>query len=250
MKGVIQLSYNKKIWANGDLITKEGMNNIEYGIYDAHDKINAINNKVEENTTDTNTAKQDISDIKLQIGTEELTTTSKKIKGAINDLSSQIKDIANNQIPEQYLQASVDNYINNNHGGLASKTDVDILKNRQVIEFTPVNELPTNLDWNEKGYMWDSTGNMVQSSYANNTQALKTKLPVIEGYTYEFNRFQGNYFLYDKDGINGIQYSNTSPDPLKITIPKGVCFIGINVDTSSMALNKLTYFNSISLFFK
>ena len=72
------MSYNKKIWANGDLITKEGMNNIEYGIYDAHDKINAINNKVEENTTDTNTAKQDISDIKLQIGTEELTTTSKK----------------------------------------------------------------------------------------------------------------------------------------------------------------------------
>ena len=89
------MSYNKRTWANGDLITKERMNNIEDGIYDAHDKINAINNKVEENTTDTNTAKQDISDIKLQIGTEELTTTSKKIKGAINDLSSQIKDIEN-----------------------------------------------------------------------------------------------------------------------------------------------------------
>ena len=88
------MSYNKKIWANGDLITKEGMNNIEYGIYDAHDKINAINNKVEENTTDTNTAIQDISDIKLQIGTEELTTTSKKIKGAINELDSQIKEKA------------------------------------------------------------------------------------------------------------------------------------------------------------
>ena len=96
------MSYNKKIWANGDLITKEGMNNIEYGIYDAHDKINAINNKVEENTTDTNTAKQDISDIKLQIGTEELTTTSKKIKGAINDLSSQIKDITTYITPEMF----------------------------------------------------------------------------------------------------------------------------------------------------
>ena len=87
------MSYNKKIWANGDLITKERMNNIEDGIYDAHDKINAINNKVEDNTTDTNTARQDISDIKLQIGTEELTTTSKKIKGAINDLNSQILNI-------------------------------------------------------------------------------------------------------------------------------------------------------------
>ena len=51
MKGVIQLSYNKKIWANGDLITKERMNNIEDGIFDAHDKITAINNKVEENTS-------------------------------------------------------------------------------------------------------------------------------------------------------------------------------------------------------
>ena len=47
------MSYNKKIWANGDLITKEGMNNIENGIYDAHTKINETNNKVEENTTDT-----------------------------------------------------------------------------------------------------------------------------------------------------------------------------------------------------
>ena len=89
------MSYNKRIWANGDLITKEGMNNIEDGIYDAHDKIDAINNKVEENTNDTNTARQDISDIKTEIGTEELTTTSKKIKGAINELSSQIKETEN-----------------------------------------------------------------------------------------------------------------------------------------------------------
>ena len=210
-----------------------------------------LENKIEEakNSStpyDDTEVKTDINNIKTDLGTEELTTTAKNIKAAINEHDSQIKDIANNQIPEQYLQASVDNYINNNHGGLASKTDVDILKNRQVIEFTPVNELPRNLDWNEKGYMWDSTGNMVQSSYANNTQALKTKLPVIEGYTYEFNRFQGNYFLYDKDGINGIQYSNTSSTPLKITIPKGICFIGINVDTSSMGLYRLTYFNRLT----
>ena len=88
------MSYNKRTWANGDLITKERMNNIEDGIYDAHDEINAINNKVEENTTDTNTAKQDISDIKLQIGAEELTTNAKEVKGAINEVNSQIKDIA------------------------------------------------------------------------------------------------------------------------------------------------------------
>ena len=106
------MSYNKRIWANGDLITKERMNNIEDGIFDAHDKINAINNKVEENTTDTNTAKQDISDIKLQIGTEELTTTSKKIKGAINNLNSQINDITNNKADKDTTQ-SIQQQVNN-----------------------------------------------------------------------------------------------------------------------------------------
>ena len=90
------MSYNKNIWKRKDRITKEKLNHMEDGIYTAHDEINVINNKVEENRTDTNTARQDINDIKLQIGTEELTTTSKKIKGAINDLSSQIKEIKNN----------------------------------------------------------------------------------------------------------------------------------------------------------
>ena len=40
------MSYNKKIWKNGDIITKERMNNIEDGIYDAHDEINAIDNEL------------------------------------------------------------------------------------------------------------------------------------------------------------------------------------------------------------
>ena len=104
------MSYNKRPWANGDLITKERMNNIENGIYNAHDNINVINNKVEENTNNTNTVRQDISDIKLQIGTEELTTTSKKIKGAINDLSSQIKEKANISTTDN-LQSQINNLV-------------------------------------------------------------------------------------------------------------------------------------------
>lgn len=127
-----------------------------------------------------------------------------------------------------------------------SDVNVDILKSRQVIEFSPVNELPSELVWNEKGYMWDATGNIVQSSYAKDIQALKTKLPVTEGYTYEFSRLQGNYFLYDKDGRNGVQRTNTSSSPLKIIIPKGICYIGINVDTLSMGLQRLTYFNRLT----
>ena len=38
------MSYNKKIKKNGDIITKEGMNNIEDGIYNAHEEINTLKN--------------------------------------------------------------------------------------------------------------------------------------------------------------------------------------------------------------
>ena len=57
------MSYNKRVWANGDLITKERMNNIEDGIYDAHDKIDAINNEIEDNTIDINELKSKVWDI-------------------------------------------------------------------------------------------------------------------------------------------------------------------------------------------
>ena len=44
------MSYNKRTWANGDLITKERMNNIENGIYDAHDEIGKIKNNTSSGT--------------------------------------------------------------------------------------------------------------------------------------------------------------------------------------------------------
>ena len=50
------MSYNKRVWANGDLITKEKINHMEDGIYDAHDKINAIDNDLSSQIKDiTNT---------------------------------------------------------------------------------------------------------------------------------------------------------------------------------------------------
>ena len=103
-------NYNKTTWETGDRITDAKLSKIENGIYDAHNKINVINDKVEENTTNTNTAKQDINDIKLQIGTEELTTTSKKLKGAINELGSQINDKAD-EADLQIERKRIDNII-------------------------------------------------------------------------------------------------------------------------------------------
>lgn len=44
------MAYNKKTWANGDLITKESMNNIENGISDAHVEIEKIKNNTSSGT--------------------------------------------------------------------------------------------------------------------------------------------------------------------------------------------------------
>ena len=44
------MAYNKKTWANGDLITKESMNNIENGIYKAHDEIETLKNNTSSGT--------------------------------------------------------------------------------------------------------------------------------------------------------------------------------------------------------
>lgn len=54
---------------------------------------------IKENNT---TMKKDINDIKASIGTEALTTTAKDLKGAVNEVSAQYKDIAN-LINENYF---------------------------------------------------------------------------------------------------------------------------------------------------
>ena len=36
------MSYNKNVWKRKDRITKEKLNHIENGIYDAHDKIKGV----------------------------------------------------------------------------------------------------------------------------------------------------------------------------------------------------------------
>ena len=72
------MAYNKKTWANGDLITKESMNNIENGIYTAHDEIKTLKNNTLDNTT---------------LIDDNSTTTNKTWSSS--KIDSQIKDIAN-----------------------------------------------------------------------------------------------------------------------------------------------------------
>ena len=64
--------------------------NVEGALEEIDSKIKNI----EDNGYDDTQIKQDIVNIKTEIGTEELTTTDQTIKGAVNEIDSQIKDNA------------------------------------------------------------------------------------------------------------------------------------------------------------
>ena len=93
------MSYNKKVWKSGDRITKEALNNMENGIEAAHQ-----NSGGSGTSYDDTAIKTDINTIKTDLGTDELTTTAKNVKGAVNEVVAQYKDIANNKADKNDLQ--------------------------------------------------------------------------------------------------------------------------------------------------
>lgn len=90
------MSYNKKVWKSGDRITKEALNNMENGIEAAHQ-----NSGGSGTSYDDTAIKNDINNIKTDLGTDELTTTAKDVKGAVNEVAAQYKDIENLFTTEQ-----------------------------------------------------------------------------------------------------------------------------------------------------
>ena len=84
------MSYNKRVWKSGDRITKEALNNMENGIYEAHQ-----NSGGSGTSYDDTAIRNDITGIKTDLGTNELATTAKTVKGAVNELNTKIWDIQN-----------------------------------------------------------------------------------------------------------------------------------------------------------
>lgn len=101
------MSYNKKVWKSGDRITKEALNNMENGIEAAHQ-----NSGGSGTSYDDTEIKTDINTIKTDLGTEELTTTAKNVKGAVNEVAAQYKDIANLFSTEQTNSSFIIKYGN------------------------------------------------------------------------------------------------------------------------------------------
>ena len=84
--------YKKKLWKTGDIMKQEDINNIENGIYEAHQELQNLHNY------DDTVIKNDIKNIKTDLGTAQLTTTAKDVKGAVNEVNSQCKDIEQKKI--------------------------------------------------------------------------------------------------------------------------------------------------------
>ena len=101
--------------------------NVEGALEEIDSKIKNI----EDNGYDDTQIKQDIVNIKTEIGTEELTTTDQTIKGAVNEIDSQIKDI------ENQINTSKDYYILKSPNGIQYKVVVD---NNGVLKAIGINE--------------------------------------------------------------------------------------------------------------
>ena len=100
------MAYKKKVWKTGDIMKQEDINNIENGIYEAHQELKNLHNY------DDTEIKTDINTIKTDLGTEELTTTAKDVKGAVNEVAAQYKDIANKTMTneERNKLSNLENY--------------------------------------------------------------------------------------------------------------------------------------------
>ena len=114
-------TYNQTNWGNGDVISSAKLNKLEKVAKDNVDKVNKMpaksiveggkiylakedGTKLDSGTElpaggtgtsyDDTEIKTDINTIKTDLGTEELTTTAKNVKGAVNEVAAQYKDIA------------------------------------------------------------------------------------------------------------------------------------------------------------
>lgn len=67
------MAYKKKVWKTGDIMKQEDINNIENGIYEAHQELQNLHN-------------YDDTEIKNIIGSGTLSTTAQDLKGAINEV--------------------------------------------------------------------------------------------------------------------------------------------------------------------
>ena len=187
----------------------------------------------------------DIETINSQLVTKTNETRTNNIQAQINSLVLGAVGDGNNA---EVVQARGEHEVLNDRL-LYNEENLSIVYDREVNQFTPINEMPTLLNWSEIGHMCTSNGSIVSSEYAGSTRAIK--LPLKGGCTYQIDKFYGNYYLYDKNGENGKEMLYHQPDtipydPLIINVPKNVGYIGLNLTTSASSIEDFTKFLRIT----
>lgn len=155
-------TYNQTNWGNGDVISSAKLNKLEKVAKDNVDKVNKMpaksiveggkiylakedGTKLDSGTElpaggtgtsyDDTEIKSDINTIKTDLGTEELTTTAKTVKGAVNEVAAQYKDIAKKvenvgEPTQEQINAAIDKAIEDGKltGGGINSTAKNLLQ--------------------------------------------------------------------------------------------------------------------------
>ena len=136
------MSYEPTIWENGKTpINADNLNKIENELSLLSTNTEALQGEVDEAKADINTLQSKVATLESEpfVDTEAREEVA-TVKNDILNLDARVDQIANNQIPEEYLQASINNFIANNESGLATKTDLTELDNKLSNEISNAND--------------------------------------------------------------------------------------------------------------
>lgn len=154
-------NYIREIHQDGDILSASIINKFEEAL-DTNTK--AIKNGTGTSYDDTE-IKTDINTIKTDLGTEELTTTAKTVKGAVNEVAAQYKDVANKTIIEgnKIYLAKADGTKLDNGTTLPTSTGTILSNNIKTYKCEDVGELfspPSNyIAWCPNNIIYDKEVN-------------------------------------------------------------------------------------------
>lgn len=183
--------YIKTNWNDGDIITNASLNKIEDGIYTTNENVTATKKYVDDNM------KTAINDVKGDLGTEELNTTAKNLKGAVNELNTQCKDIASKTITteERTKLTSLENY-----DDTTVKNDIQTQKAR-IDSLTTLTEGSTTGDaelidgrTGADGVTYTNIGNAIRTQCGNLNTLLDIEYEPISNNCIDDSKFVGKNF--------------------------------------------------------
>lgn len=182
--------YIKTNWNDGDIITNASLNKIEDGIYTTNENVTATKKYVDD-------IKTGIDGIKADLGTAQLTTNAKDVKGAVNEVNAQCKDIASKTITteERTKLTTLENY-----DDTTVKNDIQTQKAR-IDSLTTLTEGSTTGDGElidgrtgADGVTYTNIGDAIRTQCGNLNTLLDVKYEPISNNCIDDSKFVGKNF--------------------------------------------------------